>query len=106
MLLEESSGNQVVVECKRYSAERKVGVAIVRQLLGVQFLNDFRSAKLVTTSTFTAGAMDVQGNTVQRGELDLELVDIARLSEFLGFYNSELPPLDDWLHEYQWRPHP
>ena len=45
-----------LIECKRYSAEHKVGVALVRALFGVKTDEKATKAILATTSSFTASA--------------------------------------------------
>jgi hypothetical protein len=65
-------GHQMfIVECKRYKEESKVGVEIVRALYGVKQAENFNQAILVTTSTFTKGAIDF----VKPLKFQLELKD-------------------------------
>jgi hypothetical protein len=49
-----------LVECKRYAANRPVGVELVRQLYGIVEIERATAGLLVTTSTFTSGAYDLQ----------------------------------------------
>lgn len=54
---DELSGSTVhLIECKRYSESNKVGVGLVRTLLGVVSARNAHKGHLVTTSTFTSDA--------------------------------------------------
>jgi CheY-like chemotaxis protein len=68
-----------VFECKRYSAENKVGPALVRQLRGVVDREGATCGVLVTTSTFTKGAKAEQQTLPYR----LSLRDIADVTAWL-----------------------
>lgn len=70
-----------VVECKRYSAEHKIGVEITRQLVGVKHHLGIPNAVLITTSGFTAGALEVSA-----ARQDLQLIDFDVLTTWLGRY--------------------
>ena len=98
VLLERSSGEQILVECKRYTTGHNVGVNVVRQILGVQLVSGVHRAKIVTTTRFTDPAKDVS-ETVNQGVsgYELELVDADRFLRHLEVYNTELPPLKDQL---------
>jgi hypothetical protein len=50
----------VMAECKRYSAERKVGIEVVRGLHSVLETNKANKALVITSSFFTAGAIEYQ----------------------------------------------
>lgn len=54
------------VECKRYAPEHRVGVSLVRQLLGVVAHDRVSGGLLVTTSSFSAGARDLQATDPHR----------------------------------------
>jgi hypothetical protein len=94
-LIERSTGDQLIVECKRYSADRSVHVGLVRQLLGVQLCRGVPRAIMVTTGRYTRPSRDT-AQCLADGKLgySLELVDAARLLEMLGVYNTKLPPLE------------
>jgi HJR/Mrr/RecB family endonuclease len=47
-----------VIECKRYSIERKVGISTVRQLLHVKDRITASNAMIITSSDFTKGVYD------------------------------------------------
>jgi HJR/Mrr/RecB family endonuclease len=94
VLLERATNRQVIVECKRYKEGRRVGVAAVREVLGVQLDLGVPHAKIVTTSEFTQPAIKMSEKLKQRQcGYELDLVDAARLVETLRVYNSKLPPL-------------
>ena len=46
----------VLIECKKYSPNNKVGVSLVRSFLGVQMDQKANKGVIVTTSTFTRDA--------------------------------------------------
>ena len=50
----------VMAECKRYSPERKVGIEVVRGLHSVMETNKANKALVITSSFFTAGAIEYQ----------------------------------------------
>ena len=71
------TGGMSLIQCKRYSPDKKVGVAEVRELYGT--MQEKQSAKgvLVTSSTFTAGALKfAEGKSI-------ELIDGVQLSELI-----------------------
>lgn len=55
-----------LVECKRYSQDRPVGVQLVRQLYGIVEVERATAGLLVTTSSFTAGATNLQKTLAHR----------------------------------------
>jgi restriction endonuclease Mrr len=61
-------------ECKKFAAEKKVGVGLVRSLLGVVAHEQTRVNKgvLVTTSSFTKGAKDLIVSDVRLGGKDYQ----------------------------------
>jgi restriction endonuclease len=94
-LLETATGEQAIVECKRYRKDRKVSVGIVRDLIGVQLIEGINKAYLVTTSDFTKAASDAAERlSVRKSGYDLDLVDGDRLLSLLKVYNEELPDED------------
>ena len=98
VLVERSTGEQILVECKRYTNGAMVGVDLVRQLIGVQLLQDIPRAKLVTTGNFTSQASRTAQRADSRG-LELELIHAGQLIEMLGVYNHVLPPLTTELRK-------
>jgi hypothetical protein len=68
-----------LVECKRYAQDRPVGVELVRQLYGVVEFERANAGLLVTTSTFTTGAIELQRTLGRR----IALKDYADLSSWL-----------------------
>jgi hypothetical protein len=95
VLLENSSGDQILVECKRYDKDRKVGVAIIRELLGVQFLEGVHKSRIVTTAQFTKPAMETAKRAREKLEpIYMDLVDAKGLLKELEVYNTNLPPLE------------
>ncbi len=92
-LLETASGKQVLVECKRYSRERRVRVSAVRELLGVQLREGVPSGKIVATTTFTSPAAEEAAHVSAGGSgYSMELIDIVELTKALNVYNEKLPP--------------
>lgn len=55
-----------LVECKQWSPDSHVGVEIVRNLYGVLGFKNATNAMLVTTSTFTKGARQMQDSVKYR----------------------------------------
>ncbi len=48
------------VECKQYAPDRPIGVGLVRQLLGSIEMGQATAGLLLTTSSFTSGARDIE----------------------------------------------
>lgn len=93
-MLEDARGKQIIVECKRYAKDRKVGVGVVRQLLGVQLINNFSEAKIVSSSYFTEPAKDeAQSKYLDLFGFKVDLIDADALLRELHTYNEKLPPL-------------
>jgi hypothetical protein len=87
-----------IVECKRYSKERKIGVAAVERLLWVAEQYDRAScAMLATTSFFTKGAKKLERDYEWR----LQLKDFDNLSEWLHKFGT----WKENAHSGIWLPH-
>jgi len=66
----------MMVQCKRLSEKRKVGVELVREIWSVKWEHGFHQAMLATTSSFTRGAK-------QKGELwNLDLRDQVAIANW------------------------
>jgi HJR/Mrr/RecB family endonuclease len=72
----------VLVECKKYSPENKVGVGIIRQVAGVHSLREPSKSIIVTTSFFTEDAQKWASQYKEK----LELKDYNNLKEWLKKY--------------------
>ena len=72
------TGGTYLVQCKRYSPDHKVGVSEVRELYGT--MQEKRAAKgvLVTSSTFTTGALKFAEDK------SIELINGAELSTLIA----------------------
>jgi len=74
------------IECKRYAEDNKVGVALVRSLQGVKNTKDGPNKTiLVTTSTFTSGAIKFVEQEVS-SKWDVTLADYDTLVGWLNGY--------------------
>lgn len=72
----------ILVECKRYLPENKVGVDIIRNVIGVNTLRNPAKSIIVTTSTFTKDAL----KEAQKIETKLDLKDYDDLKIWLNKY--------------------
>lgn len=72
-----------VVECKRYS-RTKVGVDLVRQLAGVQLINNIPISFIVTTGQITGAALRERRRLNSFTEYRMEIRDIYDLLDWLG----------------------
>jgi HJR/Mrr/RecB family endonuclease len=72
----------VRIECKRFAPEHKVGIDIVRSVLGVQELTGASKSIIVTTSYFTKDAMETARRIAHR----LDLKDYTDLKDWLARY--------------------
>jgi hypothetical protein len=92
VVVENSSGAQMIVECKRYGEGKTVGVGLVRHLLGVQLRENVKRAVLVTNSNFTQDAKDwiSSGFHIDQG-FEMDLWDGEQLSKMLAYVPHLLP---------------
>ncbi len=72
----------VLVECKKYSQDNKVGVGIIREVVGVHALRRPSKSIIVTTSFFSKDAINEAGLFKE----DLELKDYNALKGWLNNY--------------------
>jgi HJR/Mrr/RecB family endonuclease len=70
------------VECKRYSADNKIDVGIIREVAGVHYIRKPSKSIIVTTSFFTKDAI-VEAKTLEN---QLELKDFNSIKEWLKRY--------------------
>lgn len=74
-----------LVECKRYARDRKVGVELVRAIHGVTQAERATKGVIVTTSSFTRGALAF-ASPLKYG---IELRDFDALTSWLNSYRSK-----------------
>lgn len=92
ILLERNTGDQILVECKRYSKHRKVGIDLTRNLCGVMVENQEKKSILVSTSRFTSGAEKYAKDLPSKLEgFSMNLEQAERLLKNVGAYNLNLP---------------
>lgn len=70
------------VECKRYSADRKIDVSIIRDVAGVHYLDRPSKSIIVTTSFFTKDAKEIASKI----ENQLDLKDFDDIKAWLEKY--------------------
>lgn len=70
------------IECKRYAADNKVGVGIIREVIGVHYLRNATKSIIVTTSFFSKDAV----KEAERMENQLDLKDFTDIKEWLQRY--------------------
>lgn len=69
-----------LVECKKYAPENKVGVGVVREVIGVHNIKEASKSLIVTTSFFSKDAEE----EAKRFENQLELKDYEAVKEWLS----------------------
>jgi hypothetical protein len=95
IILNSDGNKQAIIEVKKYAKEKKVGVELVRQLIGSQYLHGVDKSYLVTSSSFTKAALDAYKKFNATGDrLEMELWDCARLLDVLGLYNAPILPIN------------
>jgi restriction endonuclease Mrr len=77
--------SKLLIECKRFSQDRKVGVEVVRSMYGVVAREGATKGMVVTTGTFTRDAQEF----LNSNRWVLEGVDFQRLVEWLKQYKKE-----------------
>ena len=70
------------IECKRYAADNKVGVGIIREVVGVHHMRRATKSIVVTTSFFSANAIKEAAEM----ESQLDLKDFNDIKMWLGKY--------------------
>lgn len=70
------------IECKRYAADNKVGVGIIREVIGVHNIHRATKSIIVTTSFFSADAI----KEAEKMENLLDLKDFNDIKEWLRRY--------------------
>ncbi len=83
-ILEGISPQKFIVECKRYSSNNKVGIDIARAFFGVLQGSQAHRGIIVTTSSFTKGAIDIAR------ERRLDLVDYNGLVKWLKIVSKKI----------------
>jgi HJR/Mrr/RecB family endonuclease len=84
---------QILVEIKR--RKDGVGVSIVRQIMGVQLIEGYRKAKIVTNSYFTSIAKKAaRSENYLLSGYELELIDGEELLRLLGAYKQNHSLID------------
>jgi hypothetical protein len=86
----DSDRGPFLVEVKRYKKWRKVGIEIVRQLVGTMFFEGVHRGFVVSTSSFTAGARSISRSLKARHGWDLELKDFRDICTWLALYRHPL----------------
>jgi HJR/Mrr/RecB family endonuclease len=76
--------SKFLIECKRYSQDRKIGVDVVRAIHGSVVAAQATKGMIVTTGTFTRGAKDY----LDRNRWLLEGVDYHKLVEWILEYRK------------------
>jgi hypothetical protein len=98
ILLDDGGGTQALVEAKRYAANHRVGVGLVRNLVGAQFDHSVPRAFLVATTEFTSEAKEFAKRQNTQGgfgiRLEIELWGSARLLNEIGCLNERIVRLD------------
>jgi uncharacterized protein YjbI with pentapeptide repeats/HJR/Mrr/RecB family endonuclease len=71
-----------IIECKKYRADRKIGVDIVRNLYGITLVQQGANAMLATTSFFSSEAQNYKAS-----RYNLELRDYNDILEWINNYS-------------------
>ena len=72
----------MLVECKKYAADNKVTVGVIREVAGVHSLKEPSKSLIITTSTFTKDA--IKEAELHKGKIELKNYD--NLKEWLSVY--------------------
>jgi hypothetical protein len=88
----DGSKKVAIIECKKYSAEHKVGIGVVQRLVGAAISWKAKRGYLVTTSDFSEPARREALNFRKLGH-KVDLVALSDLVKLLRVYNTKLPEL-------------
>jgi HJR/Mrr/RecB family endonuclease len=72
----------ILIQCKRYSAGKRVGVEAIRSLYGVMLQRGAKEGMIVTTGHFSSAAQELVSRSRDRWKVDL--VDIENLLSWLS----------------------
>jgi restriction endonuclease Mrr len=94
IILLSSDGTSIdaVVQCKRFAPNRKIGVELIRQIVGVCIDWQTPHAVIVTSSAYTSNASKLANRFKEHGFI-IDLIGASELLLLLKSYNEELPPL-------------
>lgn len=88
---------KLIIQCKRYAKDRKLGASDVRELLGVVAATGASKGLLVTTTSFTKEARSILGG--ERAKWAVEGKGFEDLVKWLGTYQDLLRGRDGNLLE-------
>ncbi|PYV66598.1 MAG: hypothetical protein DMG96_41915 [Acidobacteria bacterium] len=101
------SGGKIIVQCKRYSEHQMVGEPVLRELFGLVHAHGVNKGVLVTTSSFTRGAVKfAEGKPIELLG-GLQLLGLCQQANFevpagrfawfdVGDEHDTLKYLDEW----------
>jgi HJR/Mrr/RecB family endonuclease len=92
IVLDDNGGNLAIVEVKRFSKDRCVGIALVDRLIGAAIRWQVRKAYLVTSGRFSRFA-EQAAVLPEMSDLKVELWDAHRILNELQCYNDCYLPL-------------
>lgn len=84
-----SIATKLLIECKRYSPARKIGVALIRELYAVKTLERATKAIMATTTTYSLEARALEA----QHRYELELKDFSAIAEWAKSYSQWLKSL-------------
>ena len=87
-----------IVECKKNSAARKVGVHVLRALVGASIEWNVKKVYLATSSDFTSGSRKMAIDYKKNG-YEIDLLAASEIFNMLEVYNENLPPLQEMTKE-------
>ncbi len=79
----DSERGKFFVEAKRYARSRKIGVSIVRELVGAMVDGNVHRGLLVTTSSFSRDAVAMKDRLNARGMLEIGFADFEDVAQWL-----------------------
>ncbi|MCX7099132.1 MAG: restriction endonuclease [Methylococcales bacterium] len=85
-LKNEATSFLTVIECKKWSQDRKVGIEVVQRMAGVQLSNHANKSLIVTTSFFSQPAIE----QARQYKGMMELKDYNSLKTWLEIYQGHL----------------
>jgi Restriction endonuclease len=92
ILLDDGGNKNAIVQVKRFGEDRRVGIGLVRELIGAQLLHGVHISYLVTSSTFTQDALKGADSAKAGAGLIVNLWDAVRLLKELDCYNEAILP--------------
>lgn len=88
IVMTDSKGNTIFVECKRYT-ESMIGREIIQKLIGAMVQNGVKNGILVTTSTLNSNALKCLNEVKKHSGLQVDVIELYGIQDMIEKYCSD-----------------